>query len=240
MCSRHFKNSHGRRLRCDEYPTENLPQLATRVSTPTPRRPLLRRHTPYTEDQSEDGEEQQECLQIQEIGVNTDVNDEEVSKLTARVAELEKEVSILRRDSDLGVTKFRLQSIAGDDTKVTFYTGFPSYAHLKACFDFGGPAASRLLYRDSRRVLHQSNKGRPRSLSPMDEFFLTLVRLRLGLLEDDIAYRFGVSQSTVSRIFTSWINFMYLQLKQIPLGLLRSLFKPTCPRFSSSCTPPQE
>ena len=64
--------------------------------------------------------------------------------------------------------------------------------------------------------MHQSNKGRPRSLSPMDEVFLTLVRLRLGLLEDNIAYHFGVSQSTVSRIFTSWINFMYLQLKQIP------------------------
>ena len=86
VCNRHFKNSNGRKLRCDEYPTENMPQLATRVSTPTPRRPPVCRHTPYTEDQCEDGEEQQECLQIQDFGVNTDVNDEEVSKLTTRVA----------------------------------------------------------------------------------------------------------------------------------------------------------
>ena len=145
--------------------------------------------------------------------MNTDGNDEEMSKLTARVTELE-EVRILCRDSELNHTRFRLQTIASDDAKVAFYTGFPSYAHLKACFDFLGPATSHLLYRDSKRVLHQSNKGRPRSLSPMDEFFFTLVRLRLGLLEQDIAYCFGVSQSTVSRVFTSWINFMYLQLSK--------------------------
>ncbi len=106
------------------------------MSTPTPRSPVVRRHTPYTEDQCEDGEEQQECLQMQEIGVNTDVNDEDVSKPTARVAELEKEVCILRRDSDL--TKFRHQTIADDEAKIVFYTGFPSYVHLKACFDFLG------------------------------------------------------------------------------------------------------
>ena len=60
-----------------------------------------------------------------------------------------------------------------------------------------------------------------------------MVRLRLGLLEQDIAYRFGISQSTVSRIFTTWINFMYLQFKEIPLwppqeyirAHMRKLFK---------------
>ena len=106
VCSRHFKNSHGRKLRCGEYPSESLPQLATRVATPTPRRPLVRRHTPCTEDQHENGEEHQECLQMQEIGVNTDVNDEEVNKLRVRVAELEKGVSILRRDSEPSITSW--------------------------------------------------------------------------------------------------------------------------------------
>ena len=44
-----------------------------------------------------------------------------------------------------------------------------------------------------------------------------LVRLRLGLMEQDIAYRFNISQSTVSRIIITWINFMHLQLKELPL-----------------------
>ncbi len=36
-------------------------------------------------------------------------------------------------------------------------------------------------------------------------------------MEQDKADWFGVSQSTVSRITNTWINFIYLQLKQIPL-----------------------
>ena len=77
-------------------------------------------------------------MQMQEIGVNTDVHDEKVSKLRARVAEVEKKVSILRRDCEPSVTNFRLQTIAGDEAKVAFYTRLPSYARLRACFEFLG------------------------------------------------------------------------------------------------------
>ena len=49
----------------------------------------------------------------------------------------------------------------------------------------------------------------------LEQFFLTLTRLRLGLLERDIAHRFQISQSTVSRIFATWINLMYHTLKSI-------------------------
>ena len=45
---------------------------------------------------------------------------------------------------------------------------------------------------------------------------MTMVRLRLGLLEQDIAFRFQVSQSTVSRITCTWIIFLYLKLKRNP------------------------
>ena len=45
VCGKHFNNSHSRALRPDEYPTQNLPQLPTRVSIPKPRRPLFERKT---------------------------------------------------------------------------------------------------------------------------------------------------------------------------------------------------
>ena len=70
------------------------------------------------------------------------------------------------------------------------------------------------MYRDSRRVFETSKKGRPCKLPPLEEFFLTMVCLWLGLLEQDIAYCFGISQPVV---FTTWINFMDLQFKRIPL-----------------------
>ena len=41
---------------------------------------------------------------------------------------------------------------------------------------------------------------------PLEEqFFMTLVRLRLGLLEYDMAYRFNISQASVSRITNTLI-----------------------------------
>ena len=40
--------------------------------------------------------------------------------------------------------------------------------------------------------------------------FLTLIPLRLGLLEQDLTYCFGMSKSTVSRII-AWINFLFLK-----------------------------
>ena len=44
---------------------------------------------------------------------------------------------------------------------------------------------------------------------------MTLVRLRLGIPELDLAHRFGMSQSSVSRITLTWINLMYLNFKAI-------------------------
>ena len=40
----------------------------------------------------------------------------------------------------------RLSNIKDDETKVTFYTGFPSFSTLKACYDFLGPSVDLLKY----------------------------------------------------------------------------------------------
>ena len=116
----------------------------------------------------------------------------------------------------------RVESISDNDQKVKFYTGFSTFAALMVCFNFLGPCVNKLVYR-STAAEEKSNKGRKRILSPLNEFFLLLVRLCLGLFEKDLAYRFGISQSSVSRILITWINFVYLQLKQIPLWPPRAL-----------------
>ena len=78
VCSKHFKRSHMRKLRPDEYPTENLPRLATRATTSAPRRSLVRRplQDQNRHDDSNDGD-RMEQLPTQEVGVNTD-GDQEV------------------------------------------------------------------------------------------------------------------------------------------------------------------
>ena len=112
---------------------------------------------------------------------------------------------------------FCIEQISQDNQTVNFYTSFKNYATLLVCFNFLGKAAHHLIYWGSTVTTsdRSSSRGAPRSLSPLNEFFLVLCRLRLGLLENDLAFRFGVSQSTVSRICITWINFLFVKFKDI-------------------------
>ena len=137
--------------------------------------------------------------------------EEQIAAMKQKITELEKENESL---------KFTLDNIAYTDKKVAFYTRFPSRAALMSCFKFLGPAVNELIYWNSKlddAPCEVKKKGRPRKLAPIDEFFIVLVRLRLGLFEQYLADRVGVSCATISRIFTTWINFLYLKLKEIPL-----------------------
>ena len=52
------------------------------------------------------------------------------------------------------------------------------------------------------------------NLTLFQQFLVTIIKLRLNLCDQDLAYRFGVSQSTISKTFRKWINLMYIRLKQ--------------------------
>ena len=51
-----------------------------------------------------------------------------------------------------------------------------------------------------------------RSLIPMDEFFLVLMRLRLNLMLVDLSVRFKISVSLVNKIISKWV-VLYERLK---------------------------
>jgi hypothetical protein len=90
---------------------------------------------------------------------------------------------------------------------IRIYSGLEDYKTFKTLFDSLGPAVNNLLYygtkTDSERLSSEDViKRRPkRTNSPEQKFFLVLARLRLGLLEEDIATRAEWSQSHMSRIF---------------------------------------
>ena len=48
--------------------------------------------------------------------------------------------------------------------------------------------------------------GADTKLESKDEFLLTLMKLRLGLLGKDIAHRFGISNTLCTQISHSWIR----------------------------------
>ena len=116
-------------------------------------------------------------------------------------------------------TPLRIEQIQNDQKCLHFYTGFLSFQMLMVCFNFLGPAVSKLSYGD-----HQKHtKGKPHKLTPLNEFFLMLICLRLGLYIQDLAYRFQVSQATVSCICSTWINFCYCKFKELSIWPSRTI-----------------
>ena len=65
--------------------------------------------------------------------------------------------------------------------------------------------------------------GRPRSLCVEDELLLTLIKLRHDFPESDLGHRFGVTQSTVSRIFSACLRCLYFSFKEVNIWPSREL-----------------
>ena len=107
MCNRHFKNSHKHKLRLDEYPTENLPKLATRLSPSTPRRPHVHRQTVEYNDYEAGKDDGVELPLTQYVGVNTE--SDVFEELKTKVRDLEGEIKVM---SERSGSKFSLKSIA--------------------------------------------------------------------------------------------------------------------------------
>ena len=92
---------------------------------------------------------------------------------------------------------FRAAMIQGNDSLTHQYTGLPTWSVFLHIVMFLTPFAPTT---------------RSTTLTIEDEIFLTLVQLRLALFLDDLANRFDIAPSTVSRIFQKWLDIMYSKL----------------------------
>ena len=70
---------------------------------------------------------------------------------------------------------------------------------------------------------------RTQSLNRFQEMVMVLMKLRLNVPFQDLAYRFMVSLSTVSRIFSSWMPVMDTRLSSLVLWPEREQLWKTMP-----------
>lgn len=121
-----------------------------------------------------------------------------------------------------------IEDIQRSNEQVLFYTGLPDFSTFIALFEslkkIGG---NRMNVDDFSLMKRPSN----RKLRLVDEFLMVLMRLRLGLILNDLEFRFKISASRISRIFNGWINIMEKGLKSTvflpPLSTLQ-LKIPNC------------
>jgi len=79
-----------------------------------------------------------------------------------------------------------------------------------------GPAENELSYWGGRKE-KSDKRHRMTKLNPLNQFFLTLMKLKLNLQVRDLAYRFDILKSLVSKYIITWIYFMCHHLSEIEL-----------------------
>ncbi|XP_065890698.1 uncharacterized protein [Dysidea avara] len=139
-----------------------------------------------------------------------------IVNLQTQVISLQNQLA--ETENRLKKSLFRLENIRDDAKLMKFYTGFVDYETLMAFYEMLESDALVMRQWSGRRCgsNYDDVKTGPKYKLPLKEqFFLTLVRLRAGLPELDVANRFDVSQATVSRITNTWINLMFHTLKSI-------------------------
>ena len=172
---------------------------------------------------------------------------EEYAKaMSDELNDLKKELSQAKETEY--IFRFGLERFSNSPADIKFYTGIADYETIKEFWKYIEPNASRLTYYSyvrktteidleeefpflnvSEKVFPDSSVGARRKLQPIDEFWLVLTRLRLGLLERDLAFRFNISQSTVSDILITWINYLYVTLGSLPVWASREVIKQNLP-----------
>jgi len=110
--------------------------------------------------------------------------------------------------AELNIFKFGIERFSTDDDAIKFYTGFCSDKHFILFYDFIKPTAETMTYCYASGILE--NRPNIRAMHLIDELFMFLVRIKLGLFQQDLAHRFNLHISSVSRKITTWTNYLYV------------------------------
>ena len=167
-----------------------------------------------------------ECLQCDElIGKLADKDDliktlkKQLKQKGQEITALNYELKSMKRKMAGNMT---YSSVQHSQEKLSFYTGLPepSSQVFSSLHSLVAPLVKRLwrgraVSTKYVRRSPQKKMGPQRKLSSQDELLLALMRLRLGLMNKDVAYRFGISPTLASQIFTSWLKALHKVLRHL-------------------------
>ncbi|XP_065186908.1 peroxynitrite isomerase THAP4-like [Sycon ciliatum] len=133
-----------------------------------------------------------------------------ISALTVKVQHLE--ATVKHQKSEAAMSSI-ISGFKSNDDMVRYETGLPSFAVLEKVFAFAGKDIP-----DHHRA----------ALPSFAQFIIVLMKLRLNLHDQDLAHRFGISQSTVSKYFHKWIHVLYGRLQPLIIWPERSELYARC------------
>ena len=199
VCSNHFPEGK----RTPKNPSTDYPSLFLTLSDflqkPSPKK---RKFRDYLSRESE---------------TESDDSEESAAETSCEAKDDYDQTGSAHFDLDFRVSmRFEQISVESD---VRTFTGLPSSNCFKCIFEYLKPKAQYMQYwrgpKQTAREAPKTNpffsKSRPgptRKLTLEQEFLLTLMKLKLGLIHEDLAFRFMISATTVSSVFITWIKLM--------------------------------
>lgn len=166
----------------------------------------------------------QECSNKETIIKKLEENFLELEGLL-EAEKLKKKENIIKEESNaVEKSTFLLLNCLKSDSQVKFYTGLPSIKLFNLLYRYLYDKVKDMPYWRGRKntVVTRVRKftckspkkgGGARALTVKAELLLTLMKIRLGLLNHDIADRFGISDASVSSIFNTYVKVMAELLK---------------------------
>ena len=118
-------------------------------------------------------------------------------------------------------SSFNVSIIEGHNKNTKFYTGLSTWGLFLHLFMFLSPFATSISC----------------TITMENQLFLTLVRLRLNLLYEDLAERFCISIGTVSHIFDCWLDILYSRLKFLIMWPSKAVVQHNLPKLFKQVYP---
>ena len=139
--------------------------------------------------------DQVDDMNVRTVSVQTDLTSAVISGLQCDYQKRTEELVEINSSTQKGYPNE--EDFKGNDKLLRFYTGLSSFTVLMALFQLVSVALP---------------DGGASKLTKFEYFTLTLMKLRLNSSNYDLAFRFGVSESTVSRVFSKWIEAMDIRM----------------------------
>lgn len=160
-----------------------------------------------------------------DMSTQTDLTGEGIELLQRQTREMKAKLS----DKEALLRDCFLENVIKSDVTVKHYTGLPSKPILDGLFSSIEADKCKLKYWSGKKSVGDmkyeeegKKPGPKRKLSPYEEFILTLVRLRLGIVGFVLADLFGVSKTRVSQIICTMFSVHLLN------GSLEKKISNTC------------
>ncbi len=136
------------------------------------------------------------------------LHEKELLRRQVRVQKLENSTLTMTLQKQK-LTIFTMESLKKNDDLLLYYTGISSYQLFLALLNYLVPD------RDASCIKYDNVSRKYLPLE--DQLLMVLSKLRRNLGHRDLAFRFGKSASGITRLFKTWINYMYLRLGSLSL-----------------------